>query len=264
MGTTPPRDNIYRAAYLPGVAGFEERAADGGPERMLVGHFAVFNRWTEINSAFEGNFLERISPGAFKKTFQKPFSDGIRVLFQHGRDPQVGDKPLGQVEQLSEDDQGAAYQVRLFDTSYNRDLIPGLAAGVYGASFRFRVTREDLNMEPGTSMDNPTGLPERTIREAQVSEFGPVTFPAYADATAGLRSITDDMVLRLFAEREPERLARAAFELGAIPQVDEPITTPVIPPVEDAGPLPTSDARRGAVRPLVIVRNPNRKVVNGT
>ena len=30
----------------------------------------------------------------------------------------------------------------------------------------------------------PTGLPERTITEAKVMEFGPVTFPAYEDATA--------------------------------------------------------------------------------
>jgi len=29
-------------------------------------------------------------------------------------------------------------------------------------------------------------LPERTIREAKLYEFGPVTFPTYAGATAGL------------------------------------------------------------------------------
>lgn len=260
MGETPPRENLYRAAYLPGVAGFQERAADDGPERILTGHFAVFNRWTEINSVYEGNFLERIAPGAFKKTFQSPFRDGMRVLFQHGRDPQIGDKPLGTIESLSEDDNGAAYEVRLFDTAYNRDLIPGLAAGVYGASFRFRVTREDLNLDPEPSPENPNGLPERTIREAQVSEFGPVTFPAYADATAGLRSITDDMVLRLFADRDPERLARMVGGAVDLTAANEAAPLPVIPPVDDAGQTPTSETRRGAeFRPLVIIRNPNRK-----
>ena len=204
MSTTPPRENLYRAAFPAVELRAADGQADGAPaERVMTGHFAVFNRWTEINSLFEGNFLERIAPGAFRKTFRENLG-GMRVLFQHGRDPQIGDKPLGPIRSLAEDGTGAAYEVPLFDTSYNRDLIPGLEAGVYGASFRFNVLREDLNLEPKPSPDNPTGLPERTIREARVSEFGPVTFPAYADATAGLRSITDDMLVDLLRSRLPD------------------------------------------------------------
>ncbi len=67
---------------------------------------------------------------------------------------------------------------------------PGLRAGVYGASFRFQTLREDIDQRPGTSAYNPEGLPQRTIQEARVMEFGPVTFPAYAGATAGVRSLT--------------------------------------------------------------------------
>jgi len=44
---------------------------------------------------------------------------------------------------------------------------------------------------PSRSTFNPDGIPERTITEAQVMEFGPVTFPAYSRATAGVRSLTD-------------------------------------------------------------------------
>jgi hypothetical protein len=51
--------------------------------------------------------------------------------------------------------------------------------------------REDLDQKPGRSTYNPKALPERTIREAKVMEFGPVTFPAYEGATAGVRSLTD-------------------------------------------------------------------------
>jgi HK97 family phage prohead protease len=250
MADTPPRENIYRAAYVPGAVAFESRSSDNGSSsRMLTGHFAVFNRWTEIDSMYEGHFLERIAPGTFKKTFQAPYSDGIRALFQHGHDPQIGDKPLGTVESLSEDEIGAAYEVSLFDTSYNRDLIPGLSAGVYGASFRFRVTRDDFNREPEISEYNPTGIPERTIREAAVSEFGPVTFPAYAEATAGLRSITDEMVIGRFIEREPEKMREILARM-----------VPTIPPVEDAGQLLTSETRRApGIRPLTVIRNPNRE-----
>lgn len=253
MGESPPRENVFRAAYLPGAASVLDRAADGGPERILTGHFAVFNKWTEINSMFEGQFMERIAPGTFKKTFQE--SSGIRVLFQHGRDPQIGDKPLGTIESLSEDSKGAAYEVNMLDTSYNRDLIPGLAAGVYGASFRFRVLREDLVMEPDASESNPKALPERTIREAAVSEFGPVTFPAYPDATAGLRSITDEMILDLYAATEPERFARLIRSVPTVVPIDLAIS-----PVKGAEEILTPETRRMADnRPLVITRNPNRE-----
>jgi hypothetical protein len=113
------------------------------------------------------------------------------VLFQHGRDPTVGSKVLGIPTTLREDEQGGYYEVPLLDTAYNHDLIPGLRAGAYGASFRFTVTREHVVQSPGASSYNPTALPERTIQEARVMEFGPVTFPAYQGATAGVRSLTD-------------------------------------------------------------------------
>ena len=96
---------------------------------------------------------------------------------------------LGVPTLLREDEQGAAYEV--LDTTYVADLLPGLRIGAYGASFRFKVLGEDVDQKPNRSTYNPLGLPERTIREATVMEFGPVTFPAYEGATAGVRSLTD-------------------------------------------------------------------------
>jgi HK97 family phage prohead protease len=178
---------------MPGVE-LRHDAEDSLP--TLTGHFAVFNEWTEIQSAYEGRFMERVAPGAFKRTFNNN-RDKIRVLFQHGQDPQIGDKPLGRIRELAEDAQGAYYEVGMLDTSYNRDLLPGLEAGLYGASFRFRVIKDDFDHRPSKTARNPEGLPERTIQEADVMEFGPVTFPAYAGASAGVRSETDDYIRRL-------------------------------------------------------------------
>lgn len=208
-----PRENLYRANFT-GVnlrAEGEEGEGDSGP--VMSGHFLVFDQWTEIKSCYEGNFLERFAPGSVKKTIREN-REAMRVLFQHGFDYVVGDKPLGPIRTLEEDSvgdhvsgvAGAWYEVPLLDAGYVRDdVLPGLEADLYGASFRFRVIREEIDEEPGVSDHNPNGLPERTIKEAQVMEFGPVTFPAYAGASAGVRSLSDEFVLSRFAER-PEHL----------------------------------------------------------
>jgi phage head maturation protease len=157
-------------------------------EPTLYGHFAVFNEWTEIDSMFEGHFLERIAPGAFKKTFREQTP---KVTFQHGHDPFLGDKILGKTDVLEEDAIGARYEVPLF-RGLPELLMDGLRADQYGASFRFRTMREEFVDEPDPSEDNPRGLPERTLKELHVPEFGPVTFPAYPSATAGVRSANGD------------------------------------------------------------------------
>ena len=199
----PPREGLR--AIFPG-AELRDAEADGGMPTM-TGHFAVFNQWTEINSVVEGRFMERIAPGAFARTFNNN-RDKMRVTFQHGRDPQLGDKPLGPISELREDGKGAYYEVPLLDTSYNKDLLPALQAGLYGSSFRFNVLKDEWNpnSKSKVSATNPSGLPERTLTEVNVPEFGPVTFPAYSGASAGVRSLTDVYVLDQFT-RDPERLA---------------------------------------------------------
>lgn len=210
-----PKENLLRG----GVSGVALRAEGGGGDvetdgPLMVGHFAVFDQWTEINS-WEGNFLERFSPGAFKKTIAES-RDAMKVLFQHGYDYMIGDKPLGPIRELREDDEGAYYEVPLLDAGYVRDdILPGLEAGVYGASFRFGVVREEVDEDPGVSDHNPRGLPERTVKEARVAEFGPVTFPAYDGASAGLRSLeVDELVAQAALMRMRKRDSEQARELA--------------------------------------------------
>lgn len=180
-----PTDPLVRAR--PGI---EYRSdSDGLP--TLFGHFSVFDRWTEIDSWYEGRFLERIAKGAFADTIREDL-ERMKVLYDHGHDPTLGNKPLGPIQTLREDKVGAFYEVPLIDTDYNRNfIVPAVEAGLLGASFRFVVTAEEWDEKPGTSDHNPQGLPERTITKAEVREFGPVTFPAYVEGTtAGLRSIS--------------------------------------------------------------------------
>jgi HK97 family phage prohead protease len=166
---------------------FELREEGGG--HTLVGHFSVFDQWARISSHFEGDFMERVSPGAFKKTFAENRAN-MRVLFQHGKDV-LGEQILGPIRELREEERGAYYEVPLYE-GIPQLIVNGLRDGAYGASFRMRVMKENFPLDRAEPAEhNPDGLRERTIQEARVFEFGPVTFPAYEGATAGLRSATD-------------------------------------------------------------------------
>jgi HK97 family phage prohead protease len=204
----PPKDGLVRAAR----PGLEVRAAEDGGMPKLTGYMLRFNEWTEINSIFEGRFLERVAPGAAKKTLKENAS--MRILFNHGHDPHVGEKPLAE-PRFGENAEGVYYDdPELFDTSYNRDLVPGLEKGQYGSSFKFRSVVEEFDEDPGVSEDNPDGIPERTIKELRLYEGGPVVFPAYAGSSAGVRtrSLTDQVFIDGL-KRDP---ARAQDELGEL------------------------------------------------
>lgn len=206
--TSLSRETVIRAAF-PAIE-FRDAQDEKDQLGVLRVLFSPVNEWTEIKSRWEdfgnGHFMERFAPGAWTKTIQDR-SSKIRALFQHGMDPQIGDKPLGPIRLLEENDRGGYAEVQLLDTSYNRDLLPGLRAGLYGSSHRFTAMRADEVQRPEPSPRNPDGIPERTITEASLYEFGPVTFPAYAGANAGVRSLTDDFLLRCF-QRDPAKLRR--------------------------------------------------------
>lgn len=170
-------------------------AGDGTLGRMFV-RFSPFNTPYEINSFWEGRFMEHTEPGAFKKTISDARrADGMyntKVLFNHGMDFNVGDKMLmvpDRAEEVNVDGyHGPELEGDLLDTSYNRDLLPGLQRDAYGSSFMFEVIRESWNQEPTPSDINPEGLPERSIQEVRLYEAGPVTWPASPTASAGMRS----------------------------------------------------------------------------
>lgn len=153
-------------------------------------NFSRYNEWYRIDSWWEGTFLERIAPGAFKKTLAERGGQ-TKILFNHGMDFSIGDKVLAMPQEYGDRKESPFLAGSLFDTSYNRDLLPGLRVGAYGSSFMFETLGESWENEPEKSEYNPDGLPERTITEVRLYEAGPVTWPANPGATAGMRCGTD-------------------------------------------------------------------------
>jgi phage head maturation protease len=236
MDTTLPDLDIVRTTLV----GCELRGAGDGSQREGLGlldiRWSPFNAWYRISSFWEGDFLERTVPGTFKRTIgahraaTRDDAHNIKTLFNHGMDFHIGDKLLGDIEELSEDADSPRSTVWLWDTSYNRDLLPGFRSGAYGASFMFRVVKDEWNEEPGVSEHNPDGLPERTIREARVFEAGPVTWPASPTATAGMRcaSATDAYYEHL-ARRDPARVDGLRSRLLALRSAGPAHSTPPDP-----------------------------------
>lgn len=219
--TSPaPRENLVRARFGPATIELRD-IGDGSNGSMMFGHFSAFNEWYEIDSYWEGTFLESVAPGAYAQTMVDDIA-GMRVLYDHGFDPSLGNKPLGPITTLREDDIGAYYEVPLLDTDYNRNftlpvlqgrLMSGEQVGSQlGASMRFIVLAETWTQKPDPSEYNQLGLPERVITQAQVLEFGPVTFPANASASAGVRSLSDTFIDRL--HHDPRFLARFTDRVG--------------------------------------------------
>lgn len=222
-------DLIVARTVLAPVSLRAKAEADPEPEREGLGlldvRFSPFNSWYRIDSWWEGTFIERTVPGAFKRTFNQHndanSTHQIRTLFNHGHDLFIGDKLLGDVDEVAEDADSARSTVWLWDTSYNRDLLPGLRSGAYGSSFMFQTLKEEWNAEPEPSEYNPDGLPERTIKEARVIEAGPVTFPANPAATAAMRCVSStDQHYELLARRDPSRVAELRSRITALRAAD--------------------------------------------
>ncbi len=217
------RDDLIRMVEMPD-AQFELRADDEGEGLgTLIGYAARFNIETVIHG-WEGHFREVIAPGAFKKTLEER-GDKVKILFNHGMDPSIGDKPLGRASIIEEDKTGLRVEVPLDDTSYNRDLAASIRSGALdGMSFRFSVVRD----EEETIDDD---LPLRTLKEVRLFEVGPVTFPAYEATSVGIRG------------QQAYQVYRTAAADSGTADIEED-TPPILAPV-------TREERQHIARPLV-------------
>ena len=158
----------------------EMRAAEDGDGLTLSGYAAKFNDPTRIDS-WEGLFDEQIAPGAFRKTI----SERTPIMqWNHGKDPAIGQVPIGSITDLRETKEGLWVEARLHDNDAVKPIRDAIASGaVTGMSFRFEALGETLDKEPD--------VPMRTLTEVRLHELGPVDFPQYASTSVGVRAQRD-------------------------------------------------------------------------
>ena len=177
--------NIERRTATEGVELREE-----GDTLTAVGYAAVF----EQTSQNLGGFVERVAPGAFRKTIQEA---DVRALFNHEADHLLGRKSSGTLRMM-EDDKGLRYEIDLPNTTLGRDVGELLRRGdITGSSFGFRTIGDEW-------IETDDGYPLRRLTEVALRDVGPVTFPAYTQSEASLRSLAKSRELDL------DRLVEAA------------------------------------------------------
>lgn len=148
----------------------EERDGEGP---TIVGHAAVFDRPVEI---FPG-FREVVRAGAFAKTIREA---DIRALFNHDPNYILGRNRASTLT-LEEDGKGLSYRISAPETDTIRDLVlePIKRGDISGSSFSFRAIR--THRAEGDDL--------RELQEVRLFDVGPVTFPAYPQTDAQLRSV---------------------------------------------------------------------------
>lgn len=151
---------IERRTYT--VQNVEARADDDGALR-LSGYAAKFD-----SPSLPLPFIERIAPGAFRKTLAE--TPDVRLLVNHEGLPLARTK--NGTLKLTEDEIGLRFDATLADTQEARDLYALIARGdVDQMSFAFRVIRQKWS-------DNRT---ERLLTEVSLADgdVSVVTYPAY-------------------------------------------------------------------------------------
>jgi HK97 family phage prohead protease len=150
----------------------EVRDTESGP--TIVGYAAVFN-----SDSLDMGFIEQVDPGAFSKTLQEA---DVRGLFNHDSNWLLGRSKAGTLR-LSVDRTGLRYEidVNAQDPDGQRAIAKVRRGDCDGSSFTFQTIRDEWNWEASP--------PQRRLLEVSLVDVGPVTYPAYPDATAAARAL---------------------------------------------------------------------------
>jgi phage head maturation protease len=195
---------------------------DDDGEQTVEGVVVPYNQWSEVDSVIEGHFMERFAPGSLRKSFSEGFAR-MKGYFEHGRSRLFDRTPIMELREAWETNEAAFFRANLL-RGLPPWMIDGLRRGVYGVSLGAEEVKTDSVRYPKRSAHNPKGIEERTYKELRGYDISLTPSPHYAEATAMLRSITDDLTVKELL-KDPDALVellRRATETEAEPTHSEP------------------------------------------
>lgn len=193
-----PVDSLGRVRWRAQLSRADiEQRAEGG--HRFRGHAAVFNSRTWIG-ARDWGFWEQIAPSAFNKTIAEA---DVRFLVNHDPNLLLARNKSGTLR-LSVDEVGLVADADMAPVSYADDVAVLLARGdLSQMSFAF----EPITWAYEVARD---GKDMFTITEARLADVSVVTYPAYEDTDAGLRSHAFGVLARSLGADPAELLALIA------------------------------------------------------
>jgi hypothetical protein len=186
-----------------------------------------------------GGFFETIAPGAFAGSLAE---DDIRFTINHDPSQVLARRrgDAGDTLRVAEDGTGLFVQARMGPTTYARDLAIAVQRGdISQMSFRFRTIKDSWR-------PLPDGMLERTLLQVQLRDVSVVTYPAYLDTDAAIRTHGLDELARALGldslddARRREALAvlarggEPADVLTAVRAITHPAAPPAATPIRDA------------------------------
>jgi HK97 family phage prohead protease len=149
---------------------FEVRAEGDG--MTFTGYASVFNSPSEDL----GGFVEYVAPGAFKRSLQS--RNEVKLLWNHDAGEPLASLRGGTM-QLVEDSRGLKVTAQLPNTTRGRDIAELLRTKVIDSmSFGFNVIRDSWSSDGKV----------RTLESVRLFEASIVSFPAYSQTSATVRS----------------------------------------------------------------------------
>jgi len=174
------RNELLTAAhYSKFDATLEVREENG--ERVIEGYAAKYGVEANI-----GPFKETISRGAFDKVLMSPDLD-CRALINHDPTLILGRSSAGTLE-LSSDDIGLKYRVKLGNQQYATDLYESIERGdISQSSFAFTIKDQTWSEDRST----------RSVDQvASLLDVSPVCYPAFKEATVVARKEEEPKEIR--------------------------------------------------------------------
>lgn len=162
--------------------GYEQRADGGATIR------GISPPWNSL-SVDLGGFREQFSPTAFDRILARHKNDprgpvDVVGLFNHD-DSQLLSRTTNGTLRLSKGATGLAAEMDLPDTQLGRDLGTLIRTKtIFGASFAFSVSQTG---EQWTQDEKGNAV--RTVTDANLWDWSPVTRPAYPSSSVGMRSL---------------------------------------------------------------------------
>lgn len=173
----------------------EQRDGESGQSgRTISGYAAKFDSWSE---PIYGWFREKIAQGAFEKC---DMSDAI-MCFNHDINGILARTSSGTLT-LAVDKVGLHFEFNAPATTLGNDMVELVSRGdVSKCSFKFIVETDEWRYA-----DEKNGLEydERTIKSiSKLYDVSLVTYPAYPDTEAGVRSLLEQRKKEALQQQTP-------------------------------------------------------------